>query len=202
MKFAPDSIAFIRGDSGAVSLVGTYIVGPGGPDGTAQFPVGVDEATLAVKDTMVARIDTLRRQVTAVGAGKTVITATDKRGGTTQMTITVRAPYYVRIIPGASCSRLVADDRIYTAELYDSQLVRLPDEPVTWTSSDTSVATIDAGGWKHNKKAGHTNIVATIHGEPATSELIVDPAPMGTSMTCGGIFPPTSKSDTSSVRTR
>jgi hypothetical protein len=86
--------------------------------------------------------------------------------------------------------------------VYDSQLVRLPDEPVTWTSSDTSVATINAGGWKHNKGAGHTNIVATIHGEPATSELIVDPAPLGTPMTCGDIFPATSKSDTSSVRMR
>jgi lactocepin len=195
MKFAPDSIALMRGDSGSVSLVGTYIVG--GPDGIAQSPVGVDEATLTVKDSMVARIDTLRRMITAVGSGKTVITATDKRGGTTQMTVTVRAPYYVRVIPGASCGRLGADDHQYAAELYDTNLNRLPDEPVTWTSSDTSVATISASGLAHLKKGGTTNIVATIHREPATSTLIVDEAPLGTPMTCGGIFTPPSSSRSS-----
>jgi hypothetical protein len=201
MKFAPDTISLMRGDSGAVSLVGTYQVAPG-LAGLVQYPVGVGEATLTVQDSTVARIDTVRHMITAVRAGKTVISANTKDGHVTQMTVTVRAPYYVRIIPGASCARLSLEHDQYTAELYDRDLVRLPDEPVAWTSSDTSVVTMDATGLSHMKKGGTAQIIATIHGESGHSSLIVDPTPLGTAMTCGDIFPATSKSDTSSVRRR
>jgi hypothetical protein len=196
MKFAPDTLTIMRGDSGSVSLVGNFL-------DRGQFvdsPVGIDEATLTVQDSTVARIDTVRRMVTAVGAGKTVISAKDKRGVATQMTVTVRAPYYVRIRPGAACAALTLEHEQYTAELYDSQLVRMPDEPVVWSSSDTSVVTMDATGLSHMKKAGTAMIIGTMHGERGLSSLIVDPAPLGTAMTCGGIF--TSKSDTSSFRAR
>jgi hypothetical protein len=211
MKFDSDTLALFRGDSGAVSLVGTYLVG-GSLVGNyfiggvlTQLPVGSDEATWAIQDSTVVRIDTARHLVTGLRGGNTVITASNGKLKA-QIQVVVNQHYWIRILPGGACSRLMSDGVLqahqYIAELYDEHKVRMPDEPATWISNDTTVATISATGLQRNKTAGETFITATIRGESAWSWLYVDPAPLGTPMTCGGIFPATSKSDTSSVRMR
>lgn len=56
--------------------------------------------------------------------------------------------------------------------------------PVTWSVQDTAVATVSASGLVRGVGAGHSNVVAKASGLTALGALIVDPAPLGTAMTC------------------
>lgn len=107
--------------------------------------------------------------ITGVGNGNAVITATSKNGKNASVKVTV-------IVPVESI-RITGEDRIkvggtttYKAEIKPTYA---SDKKVIWTSSNSSVATIDKNGKITGKKAGTAKIIATTSGGMTASKTII-----------------------------
>ena len=94
--------------------------------------------------------------IEAVGTGETTITAIV---GSVQDTITVRV-----ILPATSVTitegESVNVNKNTTTQLHATVAPNGSTDTLTWTSSDTTIATIDSDGTVHAKKAGSTTITA------------------------------------------
>ncbi len=111
--------------------------------------------------------------VTGVAGGTAKITATTKDGGyTASVTVTVDA----KKLAGISLSKS-------TAELYKGKTLQLSvkytpsdttsDKSVTWTSSNTDVATVSSDGLVKAKGYGYATVTAKVGSFTATCEVIV-----------------------------
>ena len=79
---------------------------------------------------------------------------------------------WVSIVP-ASDSGLVGDLVTFNATLHDANGGALTGHAVTWTSTDTAVARVDAAGVATYRTAGTTAIVATSEGVADTAAVLV-----------------------------
>ncbi len=180
LKFAPDSLALDKGGQGQVTLVGFYADG-------AILPIA--DASWLVGDTSIVRLDSATHQATGRRGGQTTIVAT-KDGVNATLQVTVVAPFFIYVSPGADCMRLVFPGLQDSAWVIDTKTrLRLPDRPVTsWRSSDSTVMAVDQTGFMTPHHAGVANIIAEVDGEIGMNYNVVDPAPLGTPMTCTGLF--------------
>jgi YVTN family beta-propeller protein len=110
--------------------------------------------------------------VTAVGAGSSVITATSE-GKTGQATITVVAPVATVTVTLASGSIDVGATTQATAVLKDASGNTLGGRTVTWSSSATSVATVNSSGLITGLSQGSATISATVEGKTGSASLTV-----------------------------
>jgi hypothetical protein len=116
--------------------------------------------------------------VFAKAPGQAVITASS---GTARAT----AEFSIRIIP-VGAVRIVPDSAAAYAGLTTPLAVMvvdtfggaLTDRPVTWTSSNTSLATVDAAGVVTARAPGAVAIVAASEGKADTASLTVLPRPV------------------------
>lgn len=119
--------------------------------------------------------------VTGVAAGTAVVTATSE-GQSGNVTVTVTAAPVASVIVAPSAASVQMGGTVtFTDTTKDSHLVVLTGRTVTWASSNTGVATIDAGGTITPVAAGTTNITATsetITSAPAV--LTITPIPVAT----------------------
>ena len=121
----------------------------------------------------VASVDT-NGLVTGVAAGTATITATSSGvTGTATITVTVAPVNSVTVTP-STATKQIAETQQFTAELKDASNNVLTGRTVTWSSSNTGVATIDAGtGLATAVAAGTTTITATSEGVSGTATLTV-----------------------------
>jgi hypothetical protein len=128
--------------------------------------------------------------VTSVGPGRVaIIAAVTGRTDTVQLVVR-RLVFRVNVVPDAVClRRSFATD--VALEAYDSLGNRLPSEirPVTWTSSDGTIAVVTPA---ENDSArvlgvaeGQALIIGTLMGLADTTGFIVDPTPLGEPLQCG-----------------
>ena len=93
----------------------------------------------------------------AVGTGETTVTATV---GSVHDTMTVR------VILSATSVTITEGDSVNvnknaTTQLHATVAPTGSTDTLSWSSADTTIATVDADGTVHGKKAGHTTITAT-----------------------------------------
>jgi uncharacterized protein YjdB len=126
----------------------------------------VYSATWTSSDTSVATVD-LSGKVTAVGRGRATITAkADGKSDTCAVTVNVPVSQVdinktsITIYKGYTLTATVSPD--------DAN-----DPNVTWTSSDTSVATVDSNGKVTAVGRGRATITATADGKSATCMVTV-----------------------------
>ena len=119
--------------------------------------------------------------VTAVAAGAPVtITATSEaKTGTSAITVTLVPVASVAVTPAPGSVQVGATLQL-TSTLKDANGNTLTGRTVTWASSDTNVATVNATGLVTGKVAGPATITATSEGVSGTSAITVTPIPVAT----------------------
>jgi len=115
--------------------------------------------------------------VTAVALGTATITASSE-GKSGASAITVYIPVAsVTVVPAATIA-LVTQTKQFAATTKDAQGNTLTGRLVTWGSSNTNVATVDATGLATAKAIGSATITATSEGKSGTATLTVNPVPV------------------------
>jgi len=115
--------------------------------------------------------------VTGKVAGSATITATSEgQSGTSAVTV-VHVPVASVSVAPATASVVAGGTVQLTATPKDASGGTLSGRTVTWTSSNTTVATVSASGLVTGKVAGSATITATSEGQSGTSALTVTAAP-------------------------
>jgi uncharacterized protein YjdB len=110
--------------------------------------------------------------VTAKSAGTATISATSE-GKSATAAVTVRpAVAFVVVSPALVLIRKSGTVQL-SAAAYDANSNRIFGRPVTWSSDDPSIATVDATGLVTTKKAGVVQISATVDGKSDSSLITV-----------------------------
>lgn len=123
-------------------------------------------------DQLVARVDA-NGLVTAAGAGTTRIDARAE-GILGSMAVSVAiAPVATVVITLAPSTLLVGQTGQASAVVRDAQGSVLSGRPITWSSSDTSVASVSAAGVLTARKAGASTISALSEGKSGSAQLTV-----------------------------
>ncbi len=123
---------------------------------------------------------------TGVAAGTATITATSEgRSGTATLTVSVPAPAPVATVTLAPTTATITTGttRSFVPTLRDSAGAVLSGRSVTWSSSNTAVATVNTSGVATGVAAGTATITATSEGRSGTAALTVNapaPAPVAT----------------------
>ena len=135
--------------------------------------------TWTSNDTSVATIDSMGL-ATAVNADTTTITATtDDVTGTASLTVTEPPPPEITVtVSPASASIREGETQQFTAKATDSAGTEITGKTFTWTSNDTTVATINSSGLATAVNAGSTTITATTDGVSGTASLTVTEPPI------------------------
>ncbi|MDE6522521.1 MAG: Ig-like domain-containing protein, partial [Muribaculaceae bacterium] len=117
-------------------------------------------------------------EVTAVNAGTATITATSSNGKTASCTVTVAD----KIIDAAEIELSESSAELKVGEATTLTATVLPenttDKTVTWSSSNMSVATVDANGKIIAVALGEATITATCGNVKATCKVTVVPTPV------------------------
>ena len=108
-------------------------------------------------DAAVATVDA-NGKVTAVKAGEATITVTTEDGGKTATCKVTVQPKLVSEITLAALAIYVGESKAITATVKPDDATN---KELTWKSSDTAVATVDATGKVTGKKTGSATITAT-----------------------------------------
>lgn len=128
--------------------------------------------------------------VTALGPGRTTITA-ESGGHSDSLTLTVvKVVFRVNLVPDAVCLRR-GFTTVVQLTAYDSLDQPLPPglRPVRWRTSDGSVVAITPQKGDSavvlGTAAGPALISASLMGVADTSAFLVDPTPLGQPLSCG-----------------
>ncbi|MXY49293.1 MAG: hypothetical protein F4Y38_08330 [Gemmatimonadetes bacterium] len=116
-----------------------------------------------------------------MNAGSTTIRASvDGKSDTARLTVTEPPPVVDRVSVSPSTASIEeGETRQFTATAYESDNTVIPGKTFTWSSSNTTVATINSSGLAEGKQAGSTTITASVDGKSDTATLTVtEPAPM------------------------
>ncbi|MBK8250064.1 MAG: Ig-like domain-containing protein [Gemmatimonadetes bacterium] len=129
----------------------------------------------ASSNTSIATVNTTGL-VTAVAAGSTTVTATAD-GRTGQSTITVTPPPVASVVLDRDTASVLAGGTVQlTATARDAAGAALTGRTITWSSSATAVATVNAAGLVTTLAPGTATITATSDNRSATATLTaVDP---------------------------
>lgn len=134
-------------------------------------------------NTAVATVNATSGLVQAVAVGTTKITAAvDSKTGSMDITVTA-APVNGIVIAPLAPSILTGTTKQFSDTLKNSSgaVLQNAGRTITWTSSDTSIATIDSTGKATaRQKTGTTTITVTSESKTASTVLTVTPAPVGT----------------------
>ena len=118
-------------------------------------------------------------KVTAVAPGTAIITATSEgKSGTAQVTVTAPPPTPVGsvIVTPSTASVQVGTSTTLTATVRDASGNVLQGRSVTWSSSNTAVASVSSSGVVTGVAAGTATITATSEGKSGTATITVTPA--------------------------
>lgn len=116
--------------------------------------------------------------VTGVGAGSTTITATSEgRSGTASVTV-APVPVASVVVSPSSSALTVGSTAQLTADPRDASGNTLGDRPVSWSSSDPSVATVSGSGLVTALKPGTATITATSEGRSGSATVGVSAVPV------------------------
>jgi uncharacterized protein YjdB len=117
-------------------------------------------------------------RVSGVAPGSATITArSEGKSGNTALTVTqTQAPVAtVEISPSSLIRVPVGGTQQYTATLKAADGTVLTGRAISWSSSNQTVATINASGLATGRAPGSVTITATSEGKSRTTELVVSP---------------------------
>ena len=118
--------------------------------------------------------------VTGVAAGGPVTITATSEGKSGTASITVTAPVATVTVSPAPASVQAGQTQQLTATLKDANGNILTGRTVTWSSNNTTVATVNGSGLVTAKTAGSATIMATSEGKSGTAGITVTPVPVAT----------------------
>jgi len=131
-------------------------------------------ATWSTSSAAVATVDATGL-VRGIGAGSTTISATvDGMSGSSAVTVTALPVATVTLTPTVLTVAVGASGAL-TVALADANGGVLTGRVVTWSSANTSVATVSASGIISGVAVGTTTVTATSEGRSATASVTVTP---------------------------
>jgi hypothetical protein len=176
LEFIPDTLVIASTASGVLQLRGRM------SDGTT---VPVSGSLYSVTLPGVVSVDQ-QGNYKALAPGLTYVVAT-KGPFTARAFIQVNGLpiglQHVNIKPDALCIRAGYDYQ-FVMHTYDQAGIETVPGATQWSVSDTTVATFDAAGKLHTMKGGHIIAFGVAQGMSDFTPVTVDPAPLGTVMTC------------------
>ncbi|MDD4414491.1 MAG: Ig-like domain-containing protein [Oscillospiraceae bacterium] len=136
--------------------------------------------TWSSNNSAIASVNATTGLVTGVAAGSATITATAVSGavtvtGTSQITVNTPPPVFTSITINPSSATInVGGNSQFTATALDQNGVAMVNQPAfTWTSSNTTVGTVDVNGLVSALSAGTTTITATSGAISGTAAVTV-----------------------------
>ncbi len=140
-------------------------------DGNGNVMAGADLAWSST-DTSVVSVDS-SGLVTAIGNGAAMITATSGEAGGTVMVTVEQSVATVTVTPDTMNLTALGESVTLTAEARDRNGSVVADAVLVWSSSDDSVASVDASGLVTAKGNGEATITASSSESSATATLTV-----------------------------
>jgi uncharacterized protein YjdB len=117
--------------------------------------------------------------VTAIAAGTATISATSEaKSGTATVTVNEGPVASVTVIPG-TVAMVVGQTAPLAVATHNASGATVTGRAVVWSSSSTTVASVDANGLVTAVHAGSTTITATSEGVAGTAALTVANVPVG-----------------------
>ena len=123
--------------------------------------------------------------VSAVGPGDATVTATSE-GKSGDAALTVFVPVATVVVSPGALTLVVGAPRPLKATARDAGGHPLVGRPVTWGTSNPSVATVSAAGVVTGLASGAVTITATAEGKVGSAAITVDPPVTFTSVAAGG----------------
>lgn len=118
--------------------------------------------------------------VRAIAPGTATVSATsERRVGSSVVVVLARRPGAVTLTPSSS-TVIVGESVQLRAQVTDSLGNLLSDRPVTWTSENGAVASVNAAGLVTGVAPGTTRIAASSEGRTAFATVQVIPIPVAT----------------------
>jgi len=134
--------------------------------------------TWSSSNTAIATVSGTGLVTGVAGGGPVTITATSEgQSGSASVTVTTVPVASVTVTP-PSASVQVGQTVQLTATLKDANGNILTGRTVTWSSNQTTVATVNATGRVTARAAGSATITATSEGQSGTSSITVTPVPV------------------------
>lgn len=112
--------------------------------------------------------------VTAVANGTATITAAAGPASSTAIVTVAQAVAMVAVVPAVG-TLLMGDTLRLVAETFDENAHRIESAEFTWSSSDSSVATVDGSGLVRSVAEGVASVTATAGSAHGTAEITVIP---------------------------
>ncbi|HVX38828.1 MAG TPA: Ig-like domain-containing protein [Gemmatimonadaceae bacterium] len=134
----------------------------------------------ASSNSAVASVDASGK-VTANGNGTATITATAETFTASASVTVQQVAASISISPKTAGVNSIGDTRTFTGAASDA-LGNAMAIPFTWSSSDESVATVDANGVAKAKRGGTATITASVGGKSASATFNVIPVPQSISI--------------------
>ncbi len=145
-----------------------------------------DDLIWTSSDASVATISNGEVKGLKVGNATIIITTNDgKYTATVSVIVSEGEPVDVESVSIGGSSSLYVDSTLKLSVTFNPS--NASDKSVTWTSSDSSIATVDKNGKVTGKKAGKVTItVTTTNGKTATKEVTVKERPPVSSVSISG----------------
>ena len=141
-----------------------------------RHPVAEVEVAWASSDTLVAVVDGAGL-VTAVRAGEAEVSATAAGiTGRAELTVVPPAPTSVAVTPDTVALTALGHTVQLTAEVRDQNARVMAGATVTWSSGDTSVATVDAAGLVTAVAEGTATVTASAGSASGSAVVTVMPS--------------------------
>jgi uncharacterized protein YjdB len=133
----------------------------------------------SVRDPNIASVST-SGVVTGLAVGTTQVAAS--AGGKSAIAaITVQRVPVASVVVRPTTADATAGGRVqFTATAYDASQTALTDRPITWSSNNESMATVNANGLVTALAAGVVTITATAEGKSDAATLTITRAPVAT----------------------
>ena len=133
-------------------------------------------------DPSVATVD-VNGLVTAVANGTAQITATSGHVSASATIVVEQVALHITITPASATLNSIGEAVQFTAVVYDSADVAIPDAEVVWASSNDTVATVDANGLVTAVTNGTAQITATSGHVSASATIVVEQVALRTTIT-------------------
>lgn len=142
------------------------------PKDSAGHPLAGRTITWSSSDTSVATVDA-SGLVTTHASGTATITATAE-GHAGKATLTVNVAPVAQVVVSPPSGMVILGNALELATtVIDARGDTLTDRPITWASSDTTIATVDTAGVVTPHFADTVTITATVDGQSGTAALRV-----------------------------
>ena len=159
--------------SSASLVVGQALAFEADPRSASGQPLSGRVVTWSSNPSQVASVSS-SGLVIAVAPGTATITASSEgRSGTAHVVVEAPTVQRVEVTPATATIAEGTSFRL-TATVYDTRGNVIPGAPVTWTSGDTRIATVDSDGRVRGDRQGNVTITATSGSAAGTARIRVE----------------------------